>query len=506
MRKIYLLYLLALLPMIFISCDADDDSSLANGTLPTIELGEFPEEGYNVVSYQGNHLKITPEIKTSYNDSQLTYSWYLVDNLKDNRVYNDRKKYEWELISNDRNLDYDVNLAPGSYYVYLEVKADNGYAVTQRVQLLASTDFSAGYYILKETADGHSELDIFRQDENKLIENLFAATTGEALQGEPLFLSMSYDNGYIDEETNETAGANFANIVTANGKLRCLRTSDLRCVMNNDNILYEQMESGVQPYMVVSGLMSNYLFTSEGVRSQYAYSMMGGSGLYGIAGGMGASKFVVSDTYAYCMGVWSEDSHTFYMVDYNGSPSPVADNASLLGNLNGWSCLACGYNRSIGNAVYLLENNSTKTRKLVYLNLSAFAGLSVDKVVDVDSSSHLAKGNIFTVSCSAAAFFYCVDGNKIYGYDLNGGEEQEILPSGLGSETISYFSDKYVSDVGYYLVVGTQSGNQYTLRFYEQLGGKPDGQPVYTVKGTGKVVSIKYTSTTMSGTDAKIQD
>ena len=47
---------------------------------------------------------------------------------------------------------------------YFEATATaNGYAATAEMKLSVSTTFSQGFYILKETADGNTELDVYTQ-------------------------------------------------------------------------------------------------------------------------------------------------------------------------------------------------------------------------------------------------------------------------------------------------------------------------------------------------------
>ena len=515
MKKISLLYLVALLPLLFGSCDYTDDSELPNGVLPTIEISGFEENGYSVVSYQGNHLQISPVITTGYNDSQLTYNWYLVDDKASDQAYynyvSTKKDYTWKLISNEKNLDYEVNLAPGNYHICLDVVADNGYTASYNTTLQTSTNFTIGYYILKQTAEGNTEFDVFRPDDDELSENLFEATTGAALAGTPYALSMANDHAYVDEETNMQAGDKIVTITTKEGSIRCLRTSDLKCVLNNDNILYGgSLQAPDYPYMIISGMWSNIFLSGDGVRSQYVASMQPGTGKYGVAGGGGASRFAVLDTWMYYDDLnticWNGNTHSIFFVDYNGGSNPIDDMPGCqVNNLTGWDCIACGWSSPAGGALFLLQNTSTGARQLIKLASMGFSGAMPTEAVTLNSNLHLAKGNVFTVSNRSASFFYTVDNNHIYGYDINTGEEQEITAQGIGNETITYISDKWIGSTDTdYFVVGTQNGNQYTLRFYKQLGGKPDGAPLYTTTGTGKVVSVKYTS--LSSSSMAIQD
>ena len=493
---------MAFLPLLLGSCDYTDDSELPNGTLPTIEISGFAEDGYSIVSYQKNHLKISPVIKTNYSDSQLSYNWYLIDDNASDLAYYARpqKDYSWELISSQKDLDYEVNLTPGTYHVCLDVKAENGYTASINTTLRTSTNFTNGYYILKQTVDGNTEFDVFRPDDNELISDLFAATTGSAMTGAPVALSMAFDHGYIDDVSNQQAGSSIVTFTTNDGSIRSLRTSDLKCVLDNSRLLYDgALGANEQPYRIINGMWSNIFLTSEGVRSQYSFAMQPGPGLYGIAGGGGASKFVVFDKWMYYSDVnaicWNEKTHSIFFVDYNGGSNPIDDMPVQVNNLTGWDCIACGWSNSGGGAVFLLQNASGE-RQIIKLASMGYSGIMGSEAVLLKSDSHLAKGNVFTVSFNSSSFIYTIDNNHIYGYDINTGEEQVINAQGIGSETITYISDKWIGSADTdYFVVGTQSGNEYTLRFYNQLGGKPDGAPVYTIKGTGRVVSMMYTST-----------
>lgn len=116
---------------------------------------------------------------------------------------------------------------------------------------------------------------------------------------------------------------------------------------------------------------------------------------------------------------------------------------------------------------------------------------------------------LFSTNGPSASLIYCVDGNRIYGYDFQNGDEYAIRPQALPeSAYISYVSDQTFDGVEYF-VVGIQSGDKYTLYFYNVLGGQPDGQPVYEVSGSGVVKSVHYTRAgydTLSGSTPQVMD
>ena len=45
-----------------------------------------------------------------------------------------------------------------------------------------------------------------------------------------------------------------------------------------------------------------------------------------------------------------------------------------------------------------------------------------------------------------------------------------------------------------YLIIGTQQGTAYKVYFYNMIGGKPYGNPVYTIVGTGKLKQVQFVS------------
>ena len=120
----------------------------------------------------------------------------------------------------------------------------------------------------------------------------------------------------------------------------------------------------------------------------------------------------------------------------------------------------------------------------------------------------MAKATGYSVSGGAAQYIYCVDEGTVYSCNLNNHEyaETPVTFTGLPSnEKITYVSNQYWdngqpdSPMNFnYLIVGTQSDNEYNVYMYEMLGGLPKGQPVKTMKGEGKLKCVRYLSGTSS--------
>ena len=188
------------------SCFSDNSSLGDPESVPTIQIAEIPEQ--SIVSYTGSHLQITPEINSVYNDSQLQYTWYLYIDKE-----HDEAGFRKNVIGTERNLDYEVNLSSGLYVVCLEVKVkETGLAQYARTNLSVSTEFSDGFYILKETEDGNSDIDL--STSTGMYTDVIQMLKGNHLQGKPVSLAMVYQQNYVNPDDNEMEMTNMLNVFT----------------------------------------------------------------------------------------------------------------------------------------------------------------------------------------------------------------------------------------------------------------------------------------------------
>lgn len=68
----------------FTSC-TNDDSTEATKDPGNISISGIDKEGYTAVSYCGNYLDIKPEVKSSFDKSELKYEWLLYKNSENNK-------------------------------------------------------------------------------------------------------------------------------------------------------------------------------------------------------------------------------------------------------------------------------------------------------------------------------------------------------------------------------------------------------------------------------------
>lgn len=170
MKRTIIQYLLVGIVCCLSSC-YDDDSTLGSNYVSDIEIAGLADQ--SVVSYSQNFVNVQPTITTDYPEDQLEYAWYIyADNTpeQENGFRKDR-------IATTKDLNYEVNLPSGIYHLVFEVTSlTNDFSKTATMNLSVSTAFSKGFYILKETADGNTDIDLW--NEGILSEDILAKKLG----------------------------------------------------------------------------------------------------------------------------------------------------------------------------------------------------------------------------------------------------------------------------------------------------------------------------------------
>ena len=108
-------FLTFIVAMTVSSCVEDEGSNFIS-EINEIEISGLEESYYKVSGEET--LTITPEIKGSLSntdESNLEYEWFLCNKAID-------KDHVHEVISTERNLNYEVTAAPNSYYLFFSVK------------------------------------------------------------------------------------------------------------------------------------------------------------------------------------------------------------------------------------------------------------------------------------------------------------------------------------------------------------------------------------------------
>lgn len=494
MKKLFII-LLASIGMLT-SC-FEDHSTLADELIPDITIQEFPQSEYSFISFAGNYLDIEPTILTQYPEDQLQYEWRMIDNTALSMA-DDADTYEPELIAVTKNLHYNIKLSPGSYIIYLKVKAQNGYSVTRKTSLYVTTQFSDGFYILKETPQGDTDIDMAHPTKNIFLQDILMTLRGAPMDGAPEAISTTISQGYIDDDTNQTGVSNVITVTTQKGEISVMRTSDLKEVFTASNLLFTQFDEDEKPYKLVQCMWSNVLMTNKGIRSQYQSELgKGESGKYGITNGIPTDRYAAFEPNSSYLFLWDAGSKNVVTCDYNGTVRYGSKEDNALGTLNVYDCLFIGYSKVADRIVYVLRHRMG-TIWLMTIQAAFSSGWHMDELKPIRAyAPNCSAATKYALCATEATVLYGVADGKLWAYDYMNNLEKQIKPLGIADdERITYVSDQWnsaYSSENDYLIIGTQKDENYTLRFYSNFGGLPDGEPLYTVSGKGTVRGIRFT-------------
>lgn len=514
MKKKIIYQAFALALTISLSSCFSDDSSLGNNTVGTITISGIADS-YNNTAYMGEYLDITPQVESG---EDMTYSWLLLSS-KTGTDDQQGNEIQPEVIGHEKDLHYAVNLAPGTYQVRLVAEGKSGYTVYKTASLTVRTTFSQGFYILKENAEGNTDLDLLTLD-GKTGSDLLTNIDGSALQGKPLSLGTQYNAYYINTDDDQMTDANLVYVTTESGQFRIGRSEDLKSVFDRSNLKYEKMGESERPYALFATAFYNGMLTNDGLYNATMYSRWGdpSTGQYGMPiSKCGGSRFVYTDLDSYGGGVfWDEKNHNLTAYDYSLHTYPLVkdDNSGeeLTQNLTDYVCLASGYNKLSSGAmgVFVLRDNTTSARYLYLVDEGSFFGINLNSRKQIPANSHAAKASYYGINGVTASYLYCVDEGHLYAMNFKDDDmgEVELNPEGIGSgETINFVANQFWNpdlsegDPFNYLIVGTQKGDSYKLYFYSTNGGAPVGKPLTTMEGKGKVKCVRYLNSSYDSSD-----
>lgn len=504
MKTRFFIYLALPLALATAAC-TDDDSTYSNDS-HYIRLGGL-EETYSMVSFNGDELRISPTVETSFPADDLDYLWTSYNDVSDDNANFSLDTVKVDTLSRERDLATPINLSDGTYTLRFRVTSKStGYSREISTTLNTASALSQGFYVLKETTDGNTDVDMYNATSAQLIPDIIQSIHGQSMQGRPRCMDINYQQCYIDREAGSNAVANIMCVTTERNEARFMRVQDFQTVMDSTNYHYDFV-AGEVPYRTIRGYFSIYFLTSNGVYNCYT-SVVPGSGVIGAFAGDGASTHVALGGMSNFYGplYWSEDTKSIESVDYNGMAAVVSSAVDGYGvtGLN-YDCLFCGHCGVNGDNVYFLfQDKDDNNKKYLY---TIAPGMGINEVTDVtvvDAQSHFANARLRAINGQTATIAYAVDGNSVYSYDLAGSDhaEKELQFDGIPSgETIGYVANYFYNgtDEAFdYLVIGTQSDSTYHVYFYNMVGGEPSGKPVMTFSGQGTMKKLAYVNATVS--------
>ena len=489
MKKIvYILITILFSAAVLTSCFEDKGSDKYD---PFGQITVSGIEGeYSLISF-ADVLEINPQVTSTDPSDSFEYLWTIYENT--NVVVGGYIKTD--TIGREKDLHYPLNLSPGTYTVILRVaNAANGYAEFFNTTLRTGTPFTTGYYFLKQTADGNTEMD-FRNPAGDMFYNLLKERLGEPLQGTPNRLTIVSGYSYMDLETTESKTGTII-MPTSVKDVRLMLVADLSLVYDHKTMFYGETPEDEVPHVAFLNIFDYpFYLSSKG-------SYMTSSGIYGYptvpAGGCSMSKHMIFSPgfngYPITASMFDELNGRFVKVDYNNYLLGHIDNNGLSSSNIRHKLLFMGTSATSSAAGWaIFEDETDSTVRYLYRLASATTN-SITSIVTINPSLHFNRAQIYGTNKSMQRLYGAI-GDKLYMYNAESGEETELTPTGFGTgEEITMITHK--NGQGNYLIIATYKDGKYKVYMYIMSGGAPYGAPEIVAEGTGKVVDIQHTGTT----------
>lgn len=474
-----------------------DDTTLATDASRVGEINVQGLKDTSMIAY-AQPLELTAEV-AGFADDELTYAWYIYGG----QYSKNSEGYRSHPIGEGKKLSYPVELKIGSYTVVCEVthKA-SGYFTTATFNLNVTSDFSQGFYVLKETADGNTELDFYNHLKKTTNNDLLAKVLEAPLAGEPRNLSTVFQKTHLDPATATSTHA--TGLFVAHGDNGCVlfNTTDMSVTFDRTNLQYGEMEADEMPYAMVTFNGSNYYLSNKGVATDRCYddwTSEYATGQLSLPTEAGASGLIQSYN-LYGISYWSQNEHCLmrttteygvfagcFKIDYEEDYTGLRiDWEKAIPVTSGWNYI------DSENTIWYMFDVPGEGRYMVIIKSVYGKKVKIEEVRLMDPALHIAKAEIIAGRGKENNVIYCIDDNRLYRYSVTEGSETSLTFDELPGGNITYLSNLFYGEEFDFIVVGVQNGDKYTMAMYGIAGGQPAGTPVHTFTGTGEVKKVCY--------------
>lgn len=150
------------------------------------------EDEYNKLSYVET-LSISPVIEGSMgklDESKLEYDWFICNNGVSDHVHTH--------IGSEKNLEYPLDIAPGTYYLYLQIKdKTTNLKWEKRVKLNTQSQFVRGFYLFGDKSDGTCGMDfvsMVKDRDTVVVKDIFTNSVNMKGAQDLVFSGDSWNN------------------------------------------------------------------------------------------------------------------------------------------------------------------------------------------------------------------------------------------------------------------------------------------------------------------------
>lgn len=461
-----------------------------------------------VVSSGVDNLQITLDVNSN-ESGELTYEWYY---FNPNQNTNSADEVlTMTLISEEKDLDCVIGAAPNSYTLLVQVTNNTtGYMSTHTSSLTVVTEFSRGWFILKDNGY-ETDLDMFQinNDNYYVIDgstpasDLLTAINGEPLKGKAVSYDYIYTIPVFDDAlgyyTNTTSGAailasedmGYYDIATL------ARTRDL-----SDLFIAPQTSLSPEVFTVFNSGVTSYATTFVDGGALYTSSYMSGTnptGMFGVPVKWDYSTYnyrLAPFVYVGMMNntMFDEISNSFVSVSATGGTmSSLADYSSYYPGTGAVSPSNLGLDMvhmaRIGTSMdyaanCIMQDPNTGAK---YIYKAAGFTVVVYEIGEITSDLKMYDAETYACSSNEYRLYYAVD-NVVYSSLVN------VAPFADAVE-FTADADEKVAFIKHVLVEGAYGYDDYGTTYYDHIA-------VATYKGEGDnaTYTIRFFARNSGGT------
>ncbi len=398
----------------------------------------------------------------------------------------------------------------------------------------ASSHMERGYYILKETQDGNTDMDAFlllKADSIQESFNLISSVLKEPLLGKPVDIDY-WDWVWHDETVTDSVITRTDRVIrpVSEKELAIFRMQDFSYLGNFSTILSDDIpfaERNIEA--MISIYETTFLFYNGG-----KMRLLGNAGMYQtshfipdfpgnyelepcVSSQKNGSALLFDKTAGSIVGLNGISNSTFSIlpdtaISFFPSLNFQATNGTVnkLSNVNLKYCGRANSEKGIPplgrmdeTAYFLFEKQQYPDSLLLYqLSLGPIAGGQQNaflSLISIDTlkNTYVLKGAKHYAMHSKGEYLYFNNGSKVYYYNFEQMRDNMVLD--FGGEEVTYLRHvRWTADLEGYnfncLLVGTYSAGKYKLYFYEMSGALPATQPMRILEGEGKIKTFVYTN------------
>ena len=510
MKHIHISMFLGLI-VLFASCKKDN-SNYDYKSNEQITVSGI-ESVYNVVS-EKDKLVITPTIESTDADAEFDYMWGIYEtNVQGYAPVLDT-------IAKTKDLNYFIKQPAKAWVlVYRVTNKKTKYAKYTNVTINVGTEFTRGWYVLKD--DGtKSDLDLFLSSSatalTEVKENVYSLINGAKLDGKARMINLF--SSYKSDVTGIVANTK-ALFMVSDKDVSAINVNTMKQIRNMNTLFFER-PSTIAPNSAFCASSAYYLINAGQV-----YSIGTNSLNTGVFGGRKLkdalnSPYYISDYYytgTYGDPCLFDDLNSTFVTLANGSGTTLTNMTDVAGT----AMPAVNNNKK---ALYMGFKSATYIPAPVYGYTTIGFGIFQDKTnaalkiltqMDMDklklkltndtlkTTDKIYNATMHTLLDADENMIYFVLNNQIWSRNLSNKFEQ-LQYSPPAGEVVTFIRHKkyaVVADAAFnynYVMVGTQSGADYKVRMFTKSSGSLSATPALTLTGKGIVRDVMYMSPSVS--------